>query len=53
MVTASALRRKSPVAFGRRVTDVAPLPVSSLADDLRLFATFFVGGFTFMAVYLA
>ena len=52
MVTASALRRKSPVSFGRRVADVAPA-TSSLADDLRLFATFFIGGFTFMGVYLA
>lgn len=53
MVTAASLRRKSPASFGRRVTDVAPLHASSLADDLRLFATFFIGGFTFMGVYLA
>lgn len=52
MVPASALRRKSPTTFGRRSTDVAPSQ-PSIADDLRLFATFFIGGFTFMGVYLA
>ena len=29
------------------------LPESSLSDDIRLFAMFFLGGLTFMSVYLA
>ena len=53
MVTASAFRNRTRPTFGRRVTDAVPLQASSLADDLRLFATFFIGGFTFMGVYLA
>ena len=53
MVTASAFRNRARPIFGRRVTDAVPLQAASLADDIRLFATFFVGGFTFMAVYLA
>jgi hypothetical protein len=28
-------------------------PASQLADDLRIFALTFVGGFLFMAIYLA
>ena len=55
MVTAPVLRRKCPTAFGRRVA-VAALSQrqpSSVADDVRLFATFFLGGLTFMSVYLA
>jgi hypothetical protein len=27
--------------------------ISSLADDIRLFGMFFLGGLTFMSVYLA
>jgi hypothetical protein len=29
------------------------LPEASLSDDIRLFAMFFLGGLTFMSVYLA
>ncbi|HET9356346.1 MAG TPA: hypothetical protein VFO42_09305 [Sphingomicrobium sp.] len=53
MMTATALRRKSPTAFGRRKPDAPSSQASSLADDVRLFAMFFLGGFTFMGVYLA
>ena len=56
MVPASALSRKSPTTFGRRVAVAGVLPQrqpTSMADDLRLFATFFLGGLTFMSVYLA
>lgn len=46
-----------PHHFGRRgVVAVGPgsdLRATGLADDLRLFATTFVGGFLFVAVYLA
>lgn len=52
MVTAAS-SRKCPTAFGRRIAAVAASAPSTLADDLRLFATFFIGGFTFMGVYLA
>lgn len=46
---------RSTTAFGRRAAAVAfPVPAeANLIDDLRLFATFFLGGFVFMAVYLA
>ena len=56
MVPASVLHRKSPTAFGRKVAIAAALPQrqpTSMADDLRLFATFFLGGLIFMSVYLA
>ena len=54
MVTATVPRRKGPVAFGRKtVTAALPVHPAGLADDLRLFATFFLGGLTFMTVYLA
>ena len=56
MVTATATRRRNPLAFGRRMpvgaVAAAPQP-STLADDLRLFGIFFLGGLTFMSVYLA
>ena len=52
MVPATALRRKCPTGFGRRVATI-PQQRTSLGDDLRLFATFFLGGLTFMSVYLA
>ncbi len=49
------LPQRHPVAFGRRMVPVAvPMPeATSLIGDLRLFASFFLGGFVFMAVYLA
>ncbi|MEO8617825.1 MAG: hypothetical protein ABI412_00510 [Sphingomicrobium sp.] len=53
------LSDRTPSSFGRRQTlalaDCADLePKSStFADDLRLFATFFMGGVIFMSVYLA
>ena len=53
MMTATALRRRSPTTFGRRKSDAQVHQAPSLADDLRLFAMFFLGGFTFMGVYLA
>ena len=53
MMIATALRRRSPATFGRRKSDALVHQAPSLADDLRLFAMFFVGGFTFMGVYLA
>ena len=38
---------------GRRyVAAAAELPKAGLADDIRLFALTFAGGFLFMAVYL-
>jgi hypothetical protein len=41
--------------FGRRasVQSAAIAPPSSMADDLRLFALTFAGGFLFMTVFLA
>jgi len=41
--------------FGRkgRAVTVAVAPRSSLADDLKLFAVTFAGGFLFMTVFLA
>ncbi len=43
--------------FGRRaqgfVLSDAPRATTCLSDDARLFAMTFVGGFLFMAVYLA
>ena len=53
MMTATALRRRSPTTFGRRKSDVLVRRAPSLTDDIRLFAMFFLGGFTFMGVYLA
>jgi len=57
MVTARAWQRRHPIAFGRRepffdaqATVGAP---SNLGDDVRLFVMFFIGGLTFMSVYLA
>ena len=57
MVTARSWQRKLPVAFGRRAPFVdgqvvAQVP-SNLGDDVRLFVMFFMGGLTFMSVYLA
>lgn len=52
MVTASAARI-DPRTFGRKAAAAAAKAPTSLADDLRLFAMFFLGGFTFMGVYLA
>ena len=57
MVTARSWQRRHPVTFGRRTPFVdgqvvAEAP-SSLADDARLFVMFFIGGLTFMSVYLA
>lgn len=44
-----------PRTFGRGKLYVLATaePASSLADDLRIFALTFAGGFLFMAVYLA
>lgn len=41
--------------FGRKcaASAVASAPRSTLADDLRLFALTFAGGFLFVSVYLA
>jgi len=41
--------------FGRKGSSAAAaIPVhSTLADDVRLFALTFAGGFMFMAIYLA
>lgn len=39
-----------PLDFGRRQQ---PPVRSGLIDDIKLFATFFAGGFVFMSVYLA
>ena len=50
-----ASSRRDTARFGRRPVAVA-LPAAgttSLLDDLRLFAAFFLGGFVFMSVYLA
>jgi hypothetical protein len=49
---------RNRAAFGRRAPFiiVAATPDSSastFADDVRLFATFFLGGMIFMSVYLA
>ncbi len=53
------LSYRTPGSFGRRPTvalatseDCNPRP-STFAEDLRLFATFFMGGVIFMSVYLA
>ena len=57
MVTAKSWQRRHPAAFGRRTRfangDVVAQAPGSLMDDLRLFAMFFIGGLTFMSVYLA
>ena len=41
--------------FGRKgvATAIAASPRSTLADDLRLFALTFAGGFLFVTVFLA
>ena len=55
MVTARACQRRSPLYFGRRMPpqQSSSAAESSLADDIRLFGMFFLGGLTFMSVYLA
>jgi hypothetical protein len=58
MVTANAFARKHPLHFGQRIPFVlgdmdAARPSGGLADDLKLFGLFFLGGLTFMTVYLA
>ena len=42
-------------SFGRRgiATAITVAPRSTLAEDLRLFALTFAGGFLFMTVFLA
>ena len=52
MVTATVARRRCPTNFGRRVANIPPQR-TTFGDDVRLFATFFLGGLTFMSVYLA
>jgi len=49
-----ALVRSYP-SFGRRpvVQSTHATPTTRLADDARLFALTFAGGFLFMSVYLA
>lgn len=46
-----------PRLFGRRMASsdhvAQTSPQTRLADDLRLFATTFLGGFLFVAIYLA
>jgi hypothetical protein len=41
--------------FGRKANNVAPAIAarSTLADDIRLFAITFVGGFLFVTIFLA
>ncbi len=51
-------QRIAPSRFGRRqaFTYAMPMPrdgIQSLAGDVRLFATTFLGGLLFMTVYLA
>ena len=44
-----------PRRFGRRpvaTAVAAPLPASTLGDDLRLFAVTFAGGFLFVSVLI-
>ena len=58
MVTAKAFARRHPLHFGQRalfVFDeaVAARPSTAIADDIKLFGLFFLGGLTFMSVYLA
>ena len=38
---------------GKPYVVAAAQPTSQFADDLRIFALTFVGGFLFMAIYLA
>lgn len=52
MVPATAFPRRNRAGFGRRTTAIAQ-PRTTFGDDLRLFATFFLGGLAFMSVYLA
>lgn len=52
MVTATTWHRRHPQRFGRKVVAL-PQQGTTIGDDLRLFATFFLGGLTFMSVYLA
>ena len=52
------LRTRSSVRHfgrGRQFLLAAPVaqPAASLTDDLQLFATWFLGGFLFMSIYLA
>lgn len=44
-----------PCQFGRRASRLvgAHVTPTGLADDVKLFATAFLGGFLFVAVYLA
>ncbi len=55
-VTSISVRLAKPL-LGRRkrvvVAGAEPRAANALADDLRLFALTFAGGFLFMAVYLA
>ena len=58
MVTAGKKwQRRQSTAFGRRAPfvlgDIAVQAPNNVADDARLFAMFFLGGLTFMSVYLA
>ena len=57
MVTVGKWQRRQSIAFGRRAPfvlgDTAVQAPNSVADDARLFAMFFLGGLTFMSVYLA
>ena len=58
MVTAKAIARKHPLQFGQRIPFVfgdlvAARPSSGLSEDIKLFGLFFLGGLTFLSVYLA
>lgn len=47
--------RSTPAGRQARALELvsAPAVETSIVDDIKLFATFFLGGLTFMTVYLA
>ena len=55
MIARRATLVRSYPSFGRRPTPQSgeAAPATRLADDVRLFALTFAGGFLFMSVYLA
>jgi hypothetical protein len=56
MLPAHAFPRSSARPFGRRrpfTYAITAKSASALTDDMQLFLATFVGGFLFMAVYLA
>ena len=56
MISNPALRRSRILGFGRRQPFTYAMPIArdraSAIDDVRLFATTFVGGLLFMTIYL-